>query len=99
MEITTLVKLVLDKFYNSNGYSELLRSDLTEKISKYLEEEYHNKIWKSTEIIKREENITGFANLKRYEEEHDKIEQEIVLIAQSLAASSMKDLQDLVESS
>jgi hypothetical protein len=99
MNVSMLTKLVLTKFYEANGYSDISKEELTESITNYLEDEYHKRVWKSTEIIKKEENITGFANLKRYEEEHEKIEKEIVFIARSLAATSMEDLQDLVESS
>jgi hypothetical protein len=99
MEMKALVELIVEKFYDANGYSDLSREETSAKILQYLEYEYQSRLVRSTNILKKEESINGFANLKRYEEEHERIEDEIIELAKEMAAVSKQDLEDLVKPS
>lgn len=99
MNVSILVELVIKKFHEADGYSELTQKQLEKSVTEYLSQEYKKRVDKSAAIIKKEENITGYSDIKRYEEEHENIKKEIIFVARSLAATSLEDLQDLIESS
>jgi hypothetical protein len=96
IDISTLVELVMDRFYSADGYTELSEKNLKGKIRKYLESEYRKELNISSMKLSVQKESKGFVNKDSYEMEYKRIEYHMIELTKMLAASDKEDLQDFI---
>ena len=99
MDIDHLTELVLNKFINSNGYSELDILDLHKVIHKHLTGFYKRKV----HVANTKLNIKKIKGIEvselEYEEAINNAQSVTIQQAYAIAATDHKDLKDLREMS
>ena len=92
MDIKALTKLVIERFKEGRGYSELDDDQLFKSIHRYLDGIYHKYFYiaqKKIEENKNRGNPTGDAS---YKNEYESVEDTVMSYANKVAAINKSDL-------
>ncbi|MHA1675723.1 MAG: hypothetical protein ACTSU6_00940 [Candidatus Njordarchaeales archaeon] len=96
MEVAPLVRLIIKKFEEAGGYTEIKGRHFSALLTKHLTQEFKKEINAVAMQLEVEEQLGRLPSQERYHEEYEKAENKIVMIAQELAATCKEDLENLV---
>ena len=92
MDLDTLSLLVIDKFKNSGGYSELDNKLLFNSVRGYLESVYRINFYKTQQRIESEERQGLFPSSEKYKKEYEAVEDLVMACANKLAATTKQEI-------
>lgn len=88
MDLNTLSILVMDKFKDANGYSELDDKQLFKSIYGYLNSVYKRHFYLAQKRIESDEMKGLFPSPEKYKKEYDAVEDIVMVHANKLAATT-----------
>ena len=92
MDLDTLALLVIEKFKEAGGYSELDQKKLFVSIRGYLESIYRVNFHKTQQRIESEERQGFFPSKEKYQKEYAAVEDYVMNCANKLAATSRQEI-------
>ena len=92
MDLQTTAELVIEKFKDAGGYSELPDEDLYQSVYGFLDEIYQKHFAIAQAKIKAEENRGIFPDTKRYETAYAGVEDIVMYYANKLAATDRAEI-------
>ena len=88
----TLALLVVEKFHDAGGYSELDNKKLFSSIRGYLESIYRVNFHKTQKRIESEERQGLFPSKEKYQKEYAAVEDYVMTCANKLAATEKNEI-------
>ena len=92
MDIQALSALVIQKYKEAGGYSELEDKELFKSIYKYLDLQYRRHSYIAEQKLKDDERRGIFPNKLKYEAAYTAVEDTIMNYANKLAATDRADV-------
>ena len=92
MDITALSSLVIQKFKEAGGYSELEDKDLFKSIYKFLDMQYRKNFYAAQQRLNQEEKIGTFMTKEKYDEAYLEVEDIVMGYANKLAATDKAEV-------
>ena len=92
MNIGALAKLVIEKFKEADGYSELNDKELFKSIYGYLDSIYRKHFEIARKKIKDDESKGIFPDQKEYKERYEGVEDIVMMYANKLAATDKSEI-------
>ena len=92
MDLQTTAELVIEKFKDAGGYSELPDEELLVSVYGFLEEIYQKHLAIAQAKIKAEENRGIFPDTKRYDAAYQGVEDIVMYYANKLAATDRAEI-------
>lgn len=92
MDIQALTGLVISKFKEAGGYSELEEKDLFKSIFKFLDMQYRKNFYITQQRLKDEEKRGIFMTKEKYEMAYLEVEDIVMGYANKLAATDKAEI-------
>lgn len=86
MDLAALTTLIIEKFKDAGGYSELNDEQLFKSIYKYLDAIYRKYFAIAQKKIEEKERMGVFPNQLDYKKEYDLVEDLVMIYANKIAA-------------
>lgn len=92
MDIKDVALLVMERFREANGYSELDNESLFKAIYHYLNHIYQKQMYMTKNRLAEDERRGIFPDAKKYESEYLKVEDYVLAQAMKLAAADRSEI-------
>jgi hypothetical protein len=92
MDIQALTGLVISKFKDAGGYSELEDKELYKAIYKFLDMQYRRNFYAAQQRLSNEEKLGTFMTKEKYEEAYLEVEDIVMGYANKLAATDKAEI-------